>query len=90
MSQVKSGARVITRLDAEEQAILERARRLTGSNTSGVIKAALRAYSETLPKESPLEIFQRLGVVGAAEGPADLSERYKEYVDYAAQHDGHA
>jgi hypothetical protein len=82
----KSDARVMTRLDEEEQAILRRARALTGKNTSGVIKAALRAYARTLPGATPLEIFERCGVVGASEGPVDLSATYKARIDYAAKH----
>ena len=82
----KTGARVITRLDEEEQAILRRARAATGKNTSGVIKAALRCYAQTLTTETALEIFERFGIVGAVSGPTDLSETYKEQVDYSDKH----
>jgi hypothetical protein len=78
--------RVITRLDEEERAILRRARARTGQNTSAVIKAALRLYAQTLPSESPLELFERFGVVGAVSGPKDLSETYKSRVDYSAKY----
>jgi len=85
---VKQGSdtRVITRLDEEEQAILRRARATTGKNTSGVIKAALRVYARTLPKETPVEIFERCGVIGAISGPTDLSETYKTQIDYSGKH----
>lgn len=79
--------RVIARLDPEEQAIVRRARALTGQNTSGVVKAALRAYGATLPQEAPIEIFERFGVVGAVEGPTDLSERVKDALDFRAELD---
>lgn len=80
-------SRVIARLDDEERAMLERVRALTGKNTSAVIKAALRAYAQTLLADvSPLEIFERHGVVGAVSGPTDLSETYKDHVDYSAKH----
>jgi hypothetical protein len=86
----RSDERVIARLDPEEQAILQRARALTGQNTSGVVKAALRAYGESLPQEAPLEIFERFGVVGAVHGPTDLSERVKDALDFRAKLTGHA
>lgn len=84
----KSGtdARVITRLDDEEQAILRRAKAATGKNTSGVIKAALRLYAKTLPAETPIELFQRCGVIGALSGPTDLSDTYKRHIDYSSKH----
>jgi hypothetical protein len=74
---------VIARLDEEEQAILRRARAITGKNSSEVIRVALRCYARTLATETPLEIFERHGVVGAASGPADLSETYKARLDFA-------
>jgi hypothetical protein len=85
MSKGEADARVITRLDEEERAILRRARALTGKNTSGVIKAALRLYAQTLPSESPAEIFERCGVLGAIKGPSDLSETYKQRIDYSVK-----
>jgi hypothetical protein len=77
---------VITRLDEEEQAMLRRARATTGKNTSGVIKAALRLYAQTLPAQSPLELFEQCGVVGAVAGPTDLSVRYKSQLDFSNKH----
>jgi uncharacterized protein (DUF1778 family) len=84
-----SDARVIARLDDEEQEILRRARAATGQNTSAVIKAALRSYGKSLPRESALSIFERHGVVGAVSGPRDLSESYKDLVDYSHKHGEH-
>ncbi len=78
--------RVITRLDDEERAILRRARATTGQNTSAIIKAALRLYAQTLPSETPIELFERFGVVGAVSGPEDLSETYKSRIDYSSKH----
>jgi uncharacterized protein (DUF1778 family) len=78
--------RVITRLDDEERAILRRARATTGQNTSAIIKAALRLYARTLPSETPIELFERFGVIGAVSGPEDLSETYKALVDYSSKH----
>ena len=86
MDKPKSDSRVIARLDEEEQAILRRARASTGQNTSSVIKAALRAYAKTLATESPFDLFERHGVIGAASGPTDLSETYKSLLDYANKH----
>ena len=77
------GQRVNARLDAEESELLERARTRTGKSTSAIIKEALRLYCADLPKESPLEIFAKHGVVGAVSGPEDLSENYKERIDFS-------
>ena len=88
MSKPDPDSRVIARLDAEEQALLRRAREVTGQNTSGVIKAALRQYATGLPQRSALDILRERGVVGAVEGPTDLSESYKQYVDYSKKHGG--
>ena len=85
MPDDKADSRVIARLDEEERALLRRARALTGKNTSGVIKAALRLYAETLPKKTAVELFEEHGVLGAASGPVDLSETYKERIDYSAK-----
>ncbi len=86
MTQDGSSARVIARLDAEELAIMRRARRVTGKSTTAVVKAALRLYGESLGADEPLEIFRRFGVVGSIEGPTDLSETYKQRVDYSGKH----
>ena len=87
MSRSASEGRITTRLNEEEQAILRRARSVTGKTTSGVIKTALRAYAKTLPSEAPLAIFERCGVVGAISGPTDLSETYKQQITYTGKHD---
>ena len=86
MRKPDSDDRVITRLDAEERAILRRARASTGKNTSSVIKAALRLYAQTLPDETPLAILERCGVVGAIDGPKDLAATYKARIDYSRKH----
>ena len=86
MTKNRKDARVIARLDEEEQVILRRARFVTGQNTSEVIKAALRLYSQSLPREPSIQIFERCGVVGAISGPTDLSESYKQHIDYSAKH----
>lgn len=88
MLRSKADARVITRLDEEEQAILRRARAATGKNTSGVIKAALRHYAKSLPAESSFALFERCGVIGAVSGPTELSEAYKQHIDYSDKHSG--
>ncbi len=88
MAKAPPDARVIARLDEEERAILRRARAATGKTTSSVIKAALRVFARTLPGESALATFERHGVVGAISGPRDLSETYKQHVDYSDKHGG--
>lgn len=86
MKKPKVDARIIARLDPDEQALLRRAREVTGKNTSAVIKAALRQYVATLPGASAISIFRERGVVGAASGPTGLSEKYKQRVDYGSKH----
>ena len=54
--------------------------------SGSVVKAALREYDKTLPRQSALEIFERFGVVGAVTGPRDLSERYKQLRDFSSKH----
>lgn len=51
-----------------------------------MIKAALRQYAKTLPREAPIELLERFGVVGAVTGSTDLSETYKEQIDYSDKH----
>jgi hypothetical protein len=58
----------------------------TGKNTSAIVKAALRDYEKTLPRQSALEIFGRFGVIGAVSGPRDVSERYKRLIDFSTKH----
>jgi uncharacterized protein (DUF1778 family) len=79
-------ARIIARLDSEERDILRRARAATGKNTSAIVKAALREYEKTLPRQSALKIFERFGVIGAISGPRDVSERYKRLLDFSSKH----
>jgi hypothetical protein len=86
MAKPDPDARVIARLDAEEQALLRRAREVTGQTTSAVIKAALRQYAAGLPQRSGLDILRERGLVGSVEGPTDLSENYKQVVDYSGKH----
>lgn len=74
MAKSPKDARVTTRLDEEDQALLRRVRALTGATTSTVIKAALRCYAQSLPHESPLHLFERHGLVGALQGPTHLSK----------------
>ena len=51
-----------------------------------MIKAALRHYARSLPTETALEIFERCGLLAAVDGPTDLSETYKEQIDYSGKH----
>lgn len=86
MAGSRTDARVIARLDEEEQALLRRARAATGKNNSSIIKAALRLYAQTLPDRSALEIFEDCGLVDASSGPTDLSENYKGRLDFSSKH----
>lgn len=51
----------------------------TGKSTTEVIVEALNRYHAELERQSvePADILARTGFIGSAEGPKDLSRRYK-------------
>ncbi len=73
-------ARVNARLDEDRAAKLEYLRRSTGLAVSDIVKRGIDlAYEEARrPTRSPFEILKATGFIGSGDGPADLSERYKE------------
>lgn len=82
-AEVRINARLTGR-DAERFAqLLER----DGMSASELLRAALREYhARHLPAlPDALGVLTRHGFVGGGEGPSDLSERYKEYLDDALE-----
>ncbi len=73
-------ARVNARLDEDRAAKLDYLKRTTGLAVSDIVKRGIDlAYEEARrPTRSPLEILTATGFIGSGEGPADLSDRYKE------------
>lgn len=61
----------------------------TGESTSAIIRSALNLYYQQLQNSKPnaLAIFEQTGFIGSGEGPTDLSENYKQYLNFADKHD---
>jgi hypothetical protein len=72
--------RVNARLDEAHAAKLEFLKRATGLAVSDIVKRGIDlAYEEARrTTRSPLDVLTDAGFVGSGEGPADLSEHYKE------------
>jgi hypothetical protein len=78
MTATKS-ARVNARLPASSARKLAYLQKARGLSATEVIQQAIDRYHEatTDERESPAEILSRAGFVGCADGPVDLSSRYK-------------
>ncbi len=74
-----SSQRLNARIDAELAQKLEQLREATGQTTTEVIRRAIELYhaDTTSAGTSSLQALKNCGFVGSAEGPRDLSERYK-------------
>ena len=75
--------RLKTRLDDDLAAKLAAVRRATKQTTTDVVRAALELYYERVTKGSAASmrrVFEETGFIGCADGPADLSGRYKDYL----------
>lgn len=72
--------RINARLDEIHSRKLEYLKRATDAGVSEVVKDAIDVYYDQMKarKPSAAEIFQESGFIGIAEGPEDLSTRYKE------------
>jgi len=72
--------RINARLDDTHSQKLEYLKRATNAGVSEVVKEAIDVYYERVKSTRPraAEIFTESGFVGIAEGPEDLSTRYKE------------
>lgn len=74
--------RINARLDEESQEKIEQIRRVTNKSTTDIIKESVDLYYKSLKlnaKENNKKLLKSLS--GIAEGPKDLSENYKKYLD---------
>lgn len=74
--------RVNARLTGDDAERFRELQRSEGRSASDLLREALRAYhaARRRPKASALALVTAAGFVGAGDGPADLSTRYKEYL----------
>ena len=75
--------RVNARLDSDRAMKLNYIRQRTNQGTSEIMKSAIDFYYEKLRQKTPvkpLQLLRESGLIGCAEGDADLSVNYKEYL----------
>lgn len=74
--------RINARIDAELYAKVMALRRTTNQSTTEVLEAAIELYYDAVSGRvvTPQRVFERTGFVGCAEGPRDLSSKYKGYL----------
>ena len=75
-----SASRINARLDPGLARKVAAVRRRTGQSVTDIVKQSIEDYCNARLKgsESALDALAATGFVGCAEGPRDLSERYKE------------
>jgi len=73
-------SRINARLDERHSAKLEYLKRTTRMGVSDIVKRGIDLLYEDVQKETrdPFEVLAETGFIGSAEGPSDLSARYKE------------
>jgi len=77
--------RVNARLDSDRATKLNYIRQRTNQGTSEIMKVAIDFYYEKLRQETPvkpLQLLRESGLIGCAEGDADLSVNYKQYLNH--------
>ncbi|MET0795566.1 MAG: CopG family transcriptional regulator [Polyangiaceae bacterium] len=74
--------RLNARLEPELERKLAYLRDRTGLGTSDVVRASIERYYEALRAEgaNARAALEASGFVGSGAGPADLSERHKQYL----------
>jgi len=86
-----SDVRINARLSGQDAVRFQTLLKHSGRSASELLREALREYhsNRVEPKRDPQELLA--GFVGAGEGPADLSARYKAYLgdDLAHKLAGH-
>ncbi|MBX7196574.1 MAG: hypothetical protein K1X94_31265 [Sandaracinaceae bacterium] len=77
-------SRVNARLDAAVSLKLDEIRRRTGQSTTAVLVTAIEQYHQHLVSSDvgAHGIFAEAGFLGCAEGPRDLAENAKQYLDF--------
>jgi len=78
--------RINARLSGHDAIRFQAMLKQSGRSASELLREALREYhtSRAEPKRDPRELLA--GFVGAGEGPADLSARYKAYLGDGLAH----
>lgn len=72
--------KINARLDDELARRVAQVQRRTRKPLTQIVKESLARYCDTelAAPDSPLDALMRAGFVGVAEGPSDLSARYKD------------
>jgi len=82
--------RLNARLDPELERKLSYLRRRTGLGTSDIVRASIeRYYAQACAEGADARaILEASGFIASGTGPADLSERYKDYlsIDLSRKH----
>jgi predicted transcriptional regulator len=79
-------ARINARLDDALARKLEDIRRRTGQSTTDVVLTAIEQYHERLEPPAgsrAAAIFEETGFLGCADGPRELADAYKSYLDFS-------
>lgn len=76
----RPSSRINARLDERRSAKLEYLKRTTHLGVSDIVKRGIDLVYEDVQRETrdPFEILTETGFIGSAEGPIDLSGRYKD------------
>jgi hypothetical protein len=70
--------RINARVDKKLADRIAAIRRRTGKSLTEVIEESLAQYCESHVAESPADILDTSGFIGCADGPPELSARYKD------------
>lgn len=74
--------KISAQLDADLTDKMKYLMRSRGESVSDIIKASIEEYYERCKGQADsAQILEQTGFIGCAEGPVDLSENYKEYLD---------
>ncbi|MDR2013463.1 MAG: ribbon-helix-helix protein, CopG family [Rhodanobacter sp.] len=88
MNTDSSELRINARLTGTDARHFRELQKREGLSASDLLRDALRAYhSERLrPRAQVAKLLKASGFIGGGEGPADLSERYKDYLSESLEH----
>ncbi len=76
--RMTTAARLNARLDAAVAKKLEYLKKRTRQSTTDVVRRSIELYYDSVAKnDEALELLEQSGFIGCAEGPRDLSKRYK-------------
>ena len=71
---------VTVRLNDDEQATLEKLCARTGKTQSALVKEAVVRLAAAVGSKTPHELAQQFGLIGAFDGPRDLSVKARKYI----------